>query len=113
MVVPPSARQLVERFQIDIKNATFKGGSGGNSLRIFGFAAMDPSPDNRAVLGSSGLDTIVEPSNHDNARVEAMRGRMLQIAEKLGARSGVKVSGPFRGRSNHEVTLRMGHKGSE
>lgn len=114
VVVPPSGRQLVERFQIDVKNATFKGGSGGSSLRIFGFAAMDPNRDNRAVLGPDGLNTVVVPSGHDKARVEAMRGKMLQIAERLGARSGVKVSGPIHGRSNHEVgTLRMGPKGSE
>src|SRR5437870_1645934 len=84
VVVPPSGRQLVERFQIDVKNATFKGGSGGSSLRIFGFAAMDPNRDNRAVLGPNGLNTVVVPSDHDKARVEAMRGKMLQVAERLG-----------------------------
>jgi choline dehydrogenase-like flavoprotein len=115
VVVPPSGRQLVERFQLDVKNATFKGGSGGNSMRIFGFAAMDPQRNNRAELGTNGLNTVLKPSKHDNARVEAMRGKMLQVAEKLGARPrNVKISGPFRGRSNHEVgTLRMGHDVSE
>jgi choline dehydrogenase-like flavoprotein len=55
VVVPPSTRrELIERFQIDVKNATFKDGSGGKILRIFGFAAMDPNRENRAFSPMTG-----------------------------------------------------------
>jgi choline dehydrogenase-like flavoprotein len=115
VVVPPSGPQVLERFQIDVKTATFTGGGGGNSLRIFGFAAMDPHRDNRAVLRGDVVNTDLKlRGDYDGDRVNAMRARIREIARKLGARSGVGITGPILGRSNHEVgTLRMGHAGSE
>ena len=82
-------------------------------MRIFGFAAMDPNRENRAVWNQTDLHTVLKPSDHDYRRVEAMKDKMEQVAERLGAKA-VKIDGPIQGRSNHEVgTLRMGHEGSE
>jgi choline dehydrogenase-like flavoprotein len=112
VVVPPLGQQKSERFQIDVKTATVKGGRGGNVLRIFGFAAMDPKRNNRVVVNRDGqINTILKPTRLDRARVAAMCGRMREVASKLDAGSDIRISGPLWGRSNHEVgTLRMGPK---
>jgi choline dehydrogenase-like flavoprotein len=112
VVIPPPGPALLERFQIDIKTVTTNDGS--TRLRISGFAAMDPDPKNRVELHDGVVSTFLEQSSHDEFRVGNMRGRMLEVAEKLGAQSGVEISTPAKWWSNHEVgTLRMGPKEAE
>ena len=88
-------------------------------LRISGFAAMDPNPENRVELtrGNAAKEadvaqidvrTVLRLSAADEVRVEAMKKTMRQIARRLGARK-IPPPKPAVGRSNHEVgTLRMG-----
>ena len=131
LVVPPQDDALLNRFQIHLRGQS--GPDGRLEVDIGGFAAMDPSPENRVTLAKNRDEfdipkahTQVSTSSDDQARTSRMCERIREIASILGGRF-VTARFPFEeaepsyvdddaciqemspGRSYHEAgTLRMG-----
>lgn len=117
VVIPPLSpgidHDIHQRFQIDIRQSLKPVKNGKLHLRISGFAAMDPNPKNQVVLADGNVNTILNRSTADKFRVEVMKKKMVELAERLGARK-IPPPKPAYGRSNHEVgTLRMGETKSD
>lgn len=113
VVIPPPGRNFHQRFQIDVRQSVVPVRRGKLHLRISGFAAMDPSPENVMELDGINVNTVMKLSTADDYRVEQMQKTMVAVAKHLGAR---KIPPPkvTKGRSNHEVgTLRMGKSKSD
>ncbi len=131
IVIPPEGTDKRDRFQIHLRGRPDR--DGNLIIDIGGFAAMDPSEDNRVTL-SKNTDSYGVPKAHtklllsddDRQRTDRMCQRMKEITEVLGGKF-VTERFPFEdiqpqyiddertiqvmepGRSYHEAgTLRMG-----
>ena len=120
VVIPPPPGGREQRFQIDIQGAVNLHDADRLSLRLSGFAAMDPNPENRIQLldgdhewGVPRVSTHIKDikdSPDDAVRIGVMKAKMRDIASKLGTTlEDSQIILNESGLSNHEVgTLRMG-----
>ena len=129
VVVPPTSRDLNDRFQIEIvgEEDPEKLGQGYLKLRLTGEAAMDPQSvnmvslsDNRDSYGVPYAKIFFQTSGYDETRITVMNRKMTEVTRQLGFeppddrifQESIGYLGA--GRSHHEAgTLRMGAGASD